>query len=359
VRTTFYEAATDQHTDGVVAPRREAVVIGASTITPEEIEWLWPGRLAVGALTNCVGLPDEGKSLVYTDITARLTIGSPMPPTPRHRGLAPQRVLILTQEDSLSRTLVPRLIKAGVDLELVDFVQMVRNADGQTSFLTLAYDLDVLGAALEVKRYALAIVDGIAGYLGDAKTHNDADVRRVLGPFVALLDRANVAGLSVMHPPKTIANLAYYAGGTVAFTAVPRVALGVAKDPNDESANPRRLLMKIKGNLYGAVPTLAYRIVADGPAGVPWIEWEPNPVDANIADVLDPVREDAEDRSTRRACEEWLRAFLADGPQPAKDAEKAAKDAGFTPSTLRRARERVVDVAKRTFNGPWEWILRR
>jgi putative DNA primase/helicase len=357
--TTFYEAATDQHTNGATASSRQAVVIGASTITPEEMDWLWPGRLAVGALTNCVGLPDQGKSLVFTDITARLTIGSPMPPASRHRGQAPQRVLVLTLEDSLSRTLVPRLMKAGADLALVDFVQMVRNADGQTSLLTLAEDLDVLGAALEAKRYALVIVDGITGYLGDAKTHNDADVRQVLAPFAALLDRVKVAGLSVMHPPKSIANLAYYAGGSIAFTAIPRVTLGVAPDPNDEHESPRRLLMKIKGNLYGAVPTLAYRIVAEHPASVPWIEWEADAVTVDIADVLDPVREDAEDRSTRRACEAWLRSYLADGPHPAKDAEKAATAAGYTPSTLRRARERVVDVAKRTFNGPWEWILRR
>jgi putative DNA primase/helicase len=197
---TFYEAATgEQHTNATVPPGREAIVIEASTITSEEMNWIWPGRLAVGALTNCVGLPDQGKSLIFTDLTARLTVGSPMPPSVRRREQEPQRVLILTLEDSLSRTLVPRLMKAGADLELVDFVQMVRNTDGQPSLLTLAYDLDVLGAALDAKRYALVVVDGITGYLGDAKTHNDADVRRVLAPFVALLDRVKVAGLSVMH----------------------------------------------------------------------------------------------------------------------------------------------------------------
>jgi AAA domain len=107
----------------------------------------------------------------------------------------------------------------------------VVTADGHTSLITLETDIDVLAAVLTPGRYRLMVIDGIAGYLGSAKTHNDADVRRVLTPFVALLDRAHCAGFSVMHPPKAIVNLAYYAGGSVAFTGVPRVALGVAPRP--------------------------------------------------------------------------------------------------------------------------------
>jgi hypothetical protein len=272
--------------------------------------------------------------------------------------MPPQRVLILTLEDALGHTMVPRLMKAGANLDLVDFVQMVRGPDGSTSLLTLAEDLDVLASALESQQYALVVVDGITGYLGNAKTHNDADVRRVLSPFAALLDRAKVAGLSVMHPPKAITNLAYFAGGSVAFTAIPRVTLGVAPDPNDETTNPRRLLIKIKGNLYGAVPTLAYRIVADDPAAVPSIEWETEPVTVNVADALDPMKETAEDRGTRRACEEWLRSYLDEGSRHSVEVDKAAKAAGFSGATLRRARERVTDSVRNGVTGGWEWRLR-
>ena len=359
---TATTAMTDAPEPSTNGSGRRAVIVPAATIRPESITWRWPGRIAESALNNLVGIPDQGKTLLFCDVTGRMTIGSPMPPAARRAGgVAPGRVLILTLEDSLSRTIVPRLLKAGADLDLVDFLQMVQNADGELSLLTLAEDLDVLSAALAAKRYDLVVIDGITGYLGDAKTHNDADVRRVLAPFAALLDRAKVAGLSVMHPPKTVTNLAYYAGGSVAFTAIPRVTLGVAPDPHDESENPRRLLMKIKGNLYGPVSTLAYRIVADGPAAVPWIEWEADPVTVNIADVLDPVRETPEDRTSRHACEEWLRQYLTDGPQPAKQVEKAAREAGYKARTLRRARESVVDSAKVGRPGQaqqWEWRTR-
>jgi hypothetical protein len=305
-----------------------------------------------------VGLPDQGKTLMYCDIVARLTTGSPMPPITSASVGDPQRALILTLEDSLAATIVPRLCKAGADLRMVDFVRMVQNIDGSTSLLTLAEDLDVLGAALTDCRYSLVIVDGITGYLGaNAKTHNDADVRRVLTPFTELLDRVGVAGLSVMHPPKTVTNLAYYAGGSVAFTSVPRVALGVAPDPEDESEAPRRFLMKIKGNIYGHVPALAYRIVAEGPAAVPWLEWEPDPVRINIADVLDPMKETPEDRSSRRACQEFLRTYLADGPKPSREVQGAAKAEGFKSRTIDRAKAGLVDSVKRGLGG-WDWLLK-
>lgn len=58
---------------------RRAVVVSAATITPEDMTWLWPGRLAVGALTNTVGLPDHGKTLLFCDLAGRLSTGSPIP----------------------------------------------------------------------------------------------------------------------------------------------------------------------------------------------------------------------------------------------------------------------------------------
>ena len=329
-------------------------------MTPESLSWLWPGRLAVGALTNVVGLPDQGKSLIYTDLAARVSTGSPMPPDPRRPGALPaHRVLILTQEDSPATTVVPRLVKAGADLTRIDLLQMVRDADGQVSIVTLGDDLDVLEAVLTSGQYGLLIVDGIAGYLGaNAKTHNDADVRRVLMPFAALLDRMKVAGLSVMHPPKAVTNLAYFAGGSVAFSAIPRVTLGVAVGPDDDGPTPRRFLGKLKGNLYGRVPTLSYQIKAESDAGVPWVEWAPGAVAVDLATVFDPPREAPEERGPRRACEEWLRAFLADGPRHSIDVEKAAQAAGFKARTLRRARERVTDSVK-AGTDRWDWILRR
>jgi hypothetical protein len=340
---------------------RSAIVVHADTITPETLSWLDPGRLAVGALTMGVGLPDQGKTLIACDIMARLTAGMPLAPAARWPGaVASQRAMMLTSEDTLSTTIVPRLTKAGADLSLVSFIQMVRDTDGAVSLLTLQDDLDALEAAIERERPALVVIDGLVGYLGaDVRSHNDADVRRVLSPFAALLARTGTAGLGLMHPPKVTTNLHYYAGGSVAFTAIPRVVLGIAPDPDDESASPRRFLVKLKGNLYGRVPTLAYRIVAEHDAAVPTIEWEPKPVDVDINTVFNP---NPQDGGQRRECETWLEDHLADGPRPSRDVMAAAAAAGFSKATLRRVREKLCDSVKGGAPGQgrqrWDWVLR-
>jgi hypothetical protein len=41
---------------------RVAVVVTADEIVVEPVEWLWPGRLARGMLTNLVGIPTRRKA---------------------------------------------------------------------------------------------------------------------------------------------------------------------------------------------------------------------------------------------------------------------------------------------------------
>src|SRR5262249_34141398 len=158
-----------------------------------------------------VGLPDQGKTLIAVDVSARLTVGSPLAPDPCRPGVQPpRRGVVCTNEDTLS-VIRARLEKAGADLAMIDFIQMVRAAHGGMSPLGLSEDLDAIEDTVASRQPALLIVDGIMGYLGDVKTHNDADVRRVLMPFVALLARTGTAGLGLMHPPKAVTNLHYYA----------------------------------------------------------------------------------------------------------------------------------------------------
>src|SRR5262249_5814470 len=117
----------------------------------------------------------------------------------------------------------------------------------------------------------------------------------------------------------------------------------------------------LKGNLYGRVPTLAYRIRAEHDAAVPWVEWEPEPVNVRLSEVFDPTHEASEVRSSRRQCEEWLREYMTEGPRRARDVEAAAKASGFSKDTLRRTREKVCDSVHTGQPGRdqgWEWILR-
>lgn len=52
---------------------RVAVIVRASSLEPQAVDWLWGGRLARGALSTLVGLPDQGKSLTFCDLAARIS----------------------------------------------------------------------------------------------------------------------------------------------------------------------------------------------------------------------------------------------------------------------------------------------
>jgi hypothetical protein len=76
---------------------------------------------------------------------------------------------------------------------------------------------------------------------------------------------------------------------------------------------------------------------------VAWVEWLPETddldADAALARAGKAGKSGPSGRLARRhACEEWLRGYLADGPKPAKECERAALAAGFNRGLFERAR---------------------
>ena len=114
----------------------------AAEITPEKIEWLWPGRLARGKHTCIAGEPGTGKSQLTIAVVAAVTTGGEWP---CGEGQAPLgNVIILSAEDGAADTIIPRLLAAGADLSRVHVVSAVRNPDGSRRALNLQHDLDLL-----------------------------------------------------------------------------------------------------------------------------------------------------------------------------------------------------------------------
>jgi hypothetical protein len=86
----------------------ELILRCAKDIKPEQIEWLWEGRLARGKHTAIAGEPGLGKSQAGIDIAATITRGKAWP---NGEGTASKgRVVILSAEDDAADTIVPRLI---------------------------------------------------------------------------------------------------------------------------------------------------------------------------------------------------------------------------------------------------------
>jgi putative DNA primase/helicase len=93
--------------------KRVAALLRASDIPPEPIDWAWKDRFAFGKLALIAGDPGLGKSQAAIDIIARCTTGGEFPCGEGYASLC--EALILTAEDGLRDTVIPRLIAAGAD----------------------------------------------------------------------------------------------------------------------------------------------------------------------------------------------------------------------------------------------------
>lgn len=331
------------------------IMVNMSTVERRPVDWLWPGRLAKGKLTLLIGEPDMGKSLIGTGWAAGLSRGARWPD---RQVCEPGNVIIMTSEDGINDTIAPRLDAAGADCARIHILRMARR-DGVERMVTLAADLDMLEAALRCHQTCLLIVDPLSAYLGDADTHRDAALRGVLTPFADLLERTHVACVGIMHPPKHVANLIYFASGSGAFTAQSRITLGAGKDPNDDTGT-RRFLVKIKGNLCGDVPTLAYRIVEQD--GVPVVAWEFSPVDGVTARDVLGLTETRAERSERKDASTFLQELLHAGPVSAKEIREGADASGISWRTIERAKRDLGVTSDKAADaklgkGSWYWTL--
>jgi len=296
---------------------RDAVLVRASDVHPEPIDWLWQDRVPFGVVTVFAGAPGVGKSTVNYDLAARTTRDA-------------REVLIVTAEDHLSAVVRPRLEAAGADLD------RVRIWDGD---LELPTSVPTLAALVEEHRFQLVILDPLVAFIGDGtNTHRDHHVRRVLAPLGAMAEQTGAAVVVVIHTNKGMsADPLMRISGSVGFTGAARSVLVAADDPKDDS---RRILAVAKSNLARFPAPLAYELVgsdlADGIA-TSKVRWLGEAPDVDVRELLaTPERREGRQDEARRFL---IAAGILVVARPAADLEDEATSAGIAARTLRRARQ--------------------
>lgn len=332
----------------------------ASSVKPEAVRWLWPGKIAIGKLTLIAGDPGLGKSMITASLAAHVTSGRPWP----GGGTCPPQgdVLFISAEDDPADTIRPRLDAAGADPERVHIVTGVEcpNDRGGTDrrLLSLRKDPEAIAAAVRsMQACRLIIVDPVSAYLDGADSHNNAEVRALLAVLSDLAREIGAAIVVVTHLNKGSGGSALYRStGSLAFVAAARAAWLVARDKADKD---RRLFLPLKNNLGPDSSGLAYRIQEKD--GVPFVEWENEPVVISADDALGRPEDTDHESTLADAGEEWLRGILALGPVASAEIKKHATDAGFTWTTIRRAQAAIGIKPRRiggtAAEGKWVWCL--
>lgn len=336
----------------------EAIVHRLSDVQPEELDWLWPGRIPLGKLTLLAGDPGLGKSFVTCDMAARISSGRAWPDDSAWQQPAGS-VVMFNCEDGLADTIRPRLDRAGADVSKIVAIEGIEDHDAESGEarqrgFTLAANLPQLEHVVaDLADCRLIVIDPISGYLGDTDSHKNADCRALLAPLAALAERYHVAIVMVNHLAKGNGSKAIYRSmGSLAFAAAARAVWHVAKSPADEA---RRLILPAKMNLAPDPTGLAYRI-EDGA-----LCWEADLIRMN-ADELLAIEANAKpdtDHSQRDDAAEWLHDTLANGPRPSKEVIADGREHGHAEKTLRRAFNDIIGgkPTKLGMDGGWIWSL--
>lgn len=321
------------------------------------IEWLWPGRFALGKLSLISGDPGLGKSLVTVTMAAAISKGYPWPvdgvPAPIGD------VILLSAEDDPADTIRPRLDAAGADTGRIHILEAVREigADGKQTerMFSLQNDLAQLESSLSsLPECRLIVVDPISAYLGNADSHKNSDIRGLLAPLAKLAARRRVAVVVVSHLNKNAGGSAMYRTmGSLAFTAAARASYVVTKDRD----NPlRRLVLPVKNNLAKDITGLAYTVLSNE-NNEPVIAWETEPVELSADEVL-ATSDAKEDRTETEWAVQFLEVELSKGPKSVADVAKEAKAAGVKDKALRMARKKLgVTTEKAGYEQGWVLTL--
>jgi RecA-family ATPase len=237
----------------------EVAAISLADVKPERVSWLWHGRIPFGKITVFDGDPGLGKSTITLDITGRVTTGSPMPDD--YQPTTPMRVVLLSAEDGVADTLVPRLLAVGANRELVTLIDHVNDEQGPRP-VDLPGDLDRIERYLATlqPQPGLLVVDPLMAFLGgEVNSNRDQDVRRALFRLKLLAERTGAAVVVVRHLNKMPGGSPLYrGGGSIGIIGAARSGLLAGIDPEDED---RCVLAVSKANLAAKPSSLAYRKV--------------------------------------------------------------------------------------------------
>jgi len=206
----------------------------ANTIEPESIDWAWPNRFAFGKLALLAGDPGLGKSSLLFEIAALHSIGGAFP---CGEGNARRcEAIVLTAEDGLADTVVPRLMAAGADLSKVHILTGTKMANSEVeNHFDLTRDVAALRRALaDHPNVKVLIIDPLTAYLGATNAKENAEIRNALAPLVKLIEEAGVLCIGNTHLNKREGTkAAYRILDSIAFTAVGRLVHLVIKDADN------------------------------------------------------------------------------------------------------------------------------
>jgi hypothetical protein len=268
-------------------------------------------------------------------------------------------VVILSAEDGLGDTIVPRLLAAGADCSQIVALQLMRDDRGER-LPCIPDDIPAIEAAIAAVDAKLVVIDPLMAYLGaGTNSWRDQDIRRALAPLAAMAERTGAAVLIIRHLNKaTTMSPLYRGGGSIGIVGAARSAWMVGYVP-DAATKGLRFLAVAKSNLAWPPEALVWTLEAQH--DVPVVAWGNVLPDFDLATALGARSGgDADTPAKLDEAQRFLVALLGEGPLAVQQLLKQAKAAGFAQHTIERAKKELGLVADKVGFGKgahWSWRL--
>jgi len=336
--------------------RRELVLETAADIEPRRINWLWPQRISLGALTIVTGQVGISKSTLTIDIAARVTTAMRWSDG---SGSAPRGdVILVGSEDDPGKVVIPRLTAAGADMARIQICRGVKSVNTtHLDPLLIERDLELVRRQLDrLPEVRLIVFDPLSENVS-ADENSNAQIRQALQPLVALAQERDVAIVAVLHQSKkTDLGVVQRIAGASSYGQLARHILAVMNDPEDETVGmERRRLVVVAKNSYGQQNVgQKYRVTTR--SGDPAIEWLPGIVEIDADQISSRPSGGAHHTERQSDAADALREALAAGEADAADVIEAMARQGFSERQVRRA-AKTLGVQKHQGFRKWRWSL--
>lgn len=328
--------------------------VSLEDVIPQNVEWLWDQRIALGKLTMISGDPGLGKSMLTSYLAAQVTQGKSYPGELLYGEQTKEKgsVIMLSAEDDVADTLVQRLKAAGADLAKVRAMNPVLQEGKKHRGLDIAKDINILEDIIEsFGDCKLITIDPVSSFLGKVDANSNSDVRGALAPIMNLAQKHRIALVCISHLNKGSGKAMYRTIGSLAFTAAARAAFGIAKDEEDEEV---RYMCEIKNNLAKNTCPLTYTISYSNEHRAPYLIFGGEVRDKTTEDIMNP--EPSNGNTKKELMREVITSFLSSGARTADEVRAELEKHNLSFRSLERyKKEFKVESYRPDPTGAWFW----
>jgi RecA-family ATPase len=216
--------------------------IKASAVKIEPQRWLLNGYIPLNECTLIAGTGGIGKSTLLLYFASLVSNGAKLTLNSIDCIIEQGKVLILSAEDRIKTSIVPRLKSINANLDNIEIIESVFEIEEPEDEFCISLDKDLYLIEQKIKEMEnvrLIIIDPVTAYIGDLKEDKSSHVRNFLIRLGKIAEKYNLSILLNTHTRKHSGNdsggsAADEIIGSTAWKNTVRQVFTVTVDPDDK-----------------------------------------------------------------------------------------------------------------------------